>query len=165
MDTTPGDTAMAELEKVKDQLPIDLDEARSWPHMDKIEPEKLLWMTELPAPKVEHGQTGFTARFDFEGGYRGGYDTCEGSVCDSPFWVIMIRLILELPNSLDKSKLKVLSAQPTNALFRGARVLFRFDPFPRHHRGVWVGLSQRDVKLHPCYSSVYLLFSPTSLHL
>ena len=69
MDTTPaGDSAMAELEKVKHQLPIDLDEARSWPHMDKIEPEKLLWMTELPAPKVEHGKTGFTARFDFEGG-------------------------------------------------------------------------------------------------
>ena len=69
MDTTPpGDAAMTELERVKGQLPIDLDEARSWPHMDKIEPEKLLWMTELPAPKVEHGQTGFTARFDFEGG-------------------------------------------------------------------------------------------------
>ncbi|XP_043239432.1 RNA polymerase II-associated protein 1-like [Amphibalanus amphitrite] len=68
MDTTPpNDAAMAELEKVKDQLPIDIDEARAWPHMDKIEPEKLLWMTELPAPKVENVKTGFTARFDFEG--------------------------------------------------------------------------------------------------
>ena len=71
METVPsGDAAMAELEKIKDQLPIDLDEARGWPHMDKIEPEKLLWMTKLPAPKVADGQTGFTARFDFEGGCR-----------------------------------------------------------------------------------------------
>ena len=71
MEAIPAsDAAMAELEKVKDQLPIDLDEARSWPHMDKIEPEKLLWMTKLPAPKVEIGQSGFTARFDFEGGCR-----------------------------------------------------------------------------------------------
>ncbi|XP_037073161.1 RNA polymerase II-associated protein 1-like [Pollicipes pollicipes] len=61
------DQAMEQLERVKDQLPIDLAEARKWPHMDHVEPEKLLWMTQLPAPKVEHGQTGFVARFDFEG--------------------------------------------------------------------------------------------------
>ncbi|CAL1289411.1 unnamed protein product [Larinioides sclopetarius] len=38
-----------------------------WKNMNKIEKEKLEWMSDLPKPNPVDVKTGFTARFDFEG--------------------------------------------------------------------------------------------------
>ena len=52
----------------KDELPINLGEVSShWIGMNKIEAQKLTWMTELPLPKPIDPSTGYVARFNFEG--------------------------------------------------------------------------------------------------
>ncbi|GAB6022427.1 RNA polymerase II associated protein 1 [Chamberlinius hualienensis] len=48
----------------EEELPIQPTVAKKWLHMDKVENDKLQWMTNLP--KVD-GKTGGTARFDFDG--------------------------------------------------------------------------------------------------
>ncbi|XP_072221291.1 RNA polymerase II-associated protein 1 [Leuresthes tenuis] len=40
---------------------------REWVHMDKLEPEKLEWMRDLPAPRKRGTQKAMQARFDFAG--------------------------------------------------------------------------------------------------
>ncbi|XP_026163932.1 RNA polymerase II-associated protein 1 isoform X2 [Mastacembelus armatus] len=41
---------------------------KEWVHMDKLEPEKLEWMRDLPAPKKKGTKKAMQARFDFAGG-------------------------------------------------------------------------------------------------
>ncbi|XP_053192305.1 RNA polymerase II-associated protein 1 [Scomber japonicus] len=40
---------------------------REWVHMDKLEPEKLEWMRDLPAPRRKRTKQAMQARFDFNG--------------------------------------------------------------------------------------------------
>ncbi|XP_076021736.1 RNA polymerase II-associated protein 1 isoform X2 [Genypterus blacodes] len=40
---------------------------KEWIHMDKLEPEKLQWMGDLPAPRKKGTKTAMQARFDFAG--------------------------------------------------------------------------------------------------
>ncbi|XP_059209023.1 RNA polymerase II-associated protein 1 isoform X2 [Centropristis striata] len=40
---------------------------KEWVHMDKLEPEKLEWMTNLPAPRKKGTKQAMQARFDFAG--------------------------------------------------------------------------------------------------
>ncbi|XP_045917703.1 RNA polymerase II-associated protein 1 isoform X2 [Micropterus dolomieu] len=40
---------------------------KEWVHMDKLEPEKLEWMRDLPAPRRKGTKTAMQARFDFAG--------------------------------------------------------------------------------------------------
>ncbi|XP_050696008.1 RNA polymerase II-associated protein 1-like [Eriocheir sinensis] len=49
------------------ELPISPEEARKWLHMDKVELDKLKWMTDMPPPKPLKDTEGFVARFNFEG--------------------------------------------------------------------------------------------------
>lgn len=49
------------------ELPIPPAEARKWLHMDKVDMEKLQWMTNMPKPRPLKNNEGFIARFDFEG--------------------------------------------------------------------------------------------------
>ncbi|XP_040917372.1 RNA polymerase II-associated protein 1 [Toxotes jaculatrix] len=46
-------------------LPVKLQ--KEWVHMDKLEPEKLEWMRNLPAPRKKGTKTAMQARFDFAG--------------------------------------------------------------------------------------------------
>ncbi|XP_045125423.1 RNA polymerase II-associated protein 1-like isoform X2 [Portunus trituberculatus] len=48
-------------------LPIPPKEAEKWVHMDKVEMEKLQWMTSMPPPRPLQDNEGFVARFDFKG--------------------------------------------------------------------------------------------------
>ncbi|XP_063846587.1 RNA polymerase II-associated protein 1-like isoform X1 [Scylla paramamosain] len=48
-------------------LPITPQEAEKWVHMDKVEMEKLQWMTSMPPPKPLKDNEGFVARFNFKG--------------------------------------------------------------------------------------------------
>ncbi|KAK3537597.1 hypothetical protein QTP70_016995, partial [Hemibagrus guttatus] len=48
-----------------EQLPIKPE--KEWLHMDKLEPEKLEWMRDLPAPRQQGTQKAMQARFDFSG--------------------------------------------------------------------------------------------------
>ncbi|CAB3359660.1 Hypothetical predicted protein [Cloeon dipterum] len=50
-----------------EDLPIPVNEAHKWLHMDVVETEKLKWMKKLPQPKpLAPGDT-YPARFDFQG--------------------------------------------------------------------------------------------------
>nr|XP_045592903.1 RNA polymerase II-associated protein 1-like [Procambarus clarkii]XP_045592904.1 RNA polymerase II-associated protein 1-like [Procambarus clarkii] len=49
------------------ELPIPPSEARKWLHMDKVDMEKLKWMTSMPKPRPLKDKEGFIARFNFEG--------------------------------------------------------------------------------------------------
>uniref|UniRef100_A0A665VT44 RNA polymerase II associated protein 1 n=1 Tax=Echeneis naucrates TaxID=173247 RepID=A0A665VT44_ECHNA len=40
---------------------------KEWVHMDKLEPEKLKWMRDLPAPRKKDTKKAMQARFDFSG--------------------------------------------------------------------------------------------------
>ncbi|XP_044231056.1 RNA polymerase II-associated protein 1 [Thunnus albacares] len=40
---------------------------KEWVHMDKLEPEKLEWMRDLPAPRSKRTKQAMQARFDFNG--------------------------------------------------------------------------------------------------
>nr|XP_061798928.1 RNA polymerase II-associated protein 1-like [Nerophis lumbriciformis] len=40
---------------------------KEWLHMDKLEPEKLEWMTDIPAPRKTRTKQAMQARFDFNG--------------------------------------------------------------------------------------------------
>ncbi|XP_058255897.1 RNA polymerase II-associated protein 1 [Hemibagrus wyckioides] len=48
-----------------EQLPIKPE--KEWLHMDKLEPEKLEWMRDLPAPRKQGTKKAMQARFDFSG--------------------------------------------------------------------------------------------------
>ncbi|CAL4087664.1 unnamed protein product [Meganyctiphanes norvegica] len=48
-------------------LPIDLEEAKKWVNMAKVDMDKLRWMTDMPAPKPLNDNEGHVARFNFEG--------------------------------------------------------------------------------------------------
>ncbi|XP_017332587.1 RNA polymerase II-associated protein 1 [Ictalurus punctatus] len=48
-----------------EQLPIKPE--KEWLHMDKLEPEKLEWMRDLPAPRKQGTKQAMQARFDFSG--------------------------------------------------------------------------------------------------
>ncbi|KAL4656489.1 RNA polymerase II-associated protein 1 isoform X1 [Arapaima gigas] len=48
-----------------DKLPIKLE--KGWLHMDKLEPEKLEWMGDLPAPQKRRTKKAMRARFNFDG--------------------------------------------------------------------------------------------------
>ncbi|GAA6108680.1 RNA polymerase II-associated protein 1 [Tachysurus ichikawai] len=48
-----------------EQLPIQPE--KEWLHMDKLEPEKLEWMRDLPAPRKQATKKDMQARFDFSG--------------------------------------------------------------------------------------------------
>ncbi|XP_042233648.1 RNA polymerase II-associated protein 1-like [Homarus americanus] len=54
-------------ENLELELPIPPSEARKWLHMDKVDMEKLQWMTNMPKPKPLKDSEGFVARFNFEG--------------------------------------------------------------------------------------------------
>ncbi|XP_042356934.1 RNA polymerase II-associated protein 1 [Plectropomus leopardus] len=46
---------------------LPLKRQKEWVHMDKLEPEKLEWMRDLPAPRRKGTQKAMQARFDFAG--------------------------------------------------------------------------------------------------
>ncbi|XP_076834732.1 RNA polymerase II-associated protein 1 isoform X2 [Brachyhypopomus gauderio] len=48
-----------------DELPV--KPQKEWVHMDKLEPEKLEWMRDLPAPRRRATKKAMQARFDFSG--------------------------------------------------------------------------------------------------
>uniref|UniRef100_A0A4W4GH39 RNA polymerase II associated protein 1 n=1 Tax=Electrophorus electricus TaxID=8005 RepID=A0A4W4GH39_ELEEL len=48
-----------------DELPV--KPQKEWLHMDKLEPEKLEWMKDLPAPRRQGTKKAMQARFDFSG--------------------------------------------------------------------------------------------------
>ncbi|RXG72509.1 RNA polymerase II-associated protein 1 [Armadillidium vulgare] len=54
-------------EIILSELPISPEEAKKWNHMDKLELNKLKWMTNVPPPKPLKGKEGFVARFNFQG--------------------------------------------------------------------------------------------------
>uniref|UniRef100_A0A8C3A6V4 RNA polymerase II associated protein 1 n=1 Tax=Cyclopterus lumpus TaxID=8103 RepID=A0A8C3A6V4_CYCLU len=64
-------------ESSKDNFPLEnmsrqsmdllLKPQKEWVHMDKLEPEKLEWMRDLPAPKRKGTKKAMQARFDFTG--------------------------------------------------------------------------------------------------
>ncbi|XP_034381147.1 RNA polymerase II-associated protein 1 [Cyclopterus lumpus] len=64
-----------EMERGEDQPPppavmemdLLLKPQKEWVHMDKLEPEKLEWMRDLPAPKRKGTKKAMQARFDFTG--------------------------------------------------------------------------------------------------
>lgn len=69
-DRAAGDVEM-ETEQVK---PLSVTEAdlpvkpqKDWVHMDKLEPEKLEWMRDLPPPRKKGTKKAMQARFDFAG--------------------------------------------------------------------------------------------------
>ncbi|KAK2878391.1 hypothetical protein Q8A67_019182 [Cirrhinus molitorella] len=49
----------------KEELPV--KPQKEWLHMDKVEPEKLEWTRDLPAPRMQSTQKAMQARFDFAG--------------------------------------------------------------------------------------------------
>lgn len=49
------------------QLPIPLEDAKKWVHMDKVDVDKLRWMSDMPPPKPLKDNEGHVARFSFEG--------------------------------------------------------------------------------------------------
>lgn len=63
------DVAMKEIPNVSDelQLPIALEDAKKWVHMDKVDVDKLRWMSDMPPPKPLKDNEGHVARFSFEG--------------------------------------------------------------------------------------------------
>uniref|UniRef100_A0A671N8Y1 RNA polymerase II-associated protein 1-like n=1 Tax=Sinocyclocheilus anshuiensis TaxID=1608454 RepID=A0A671N8Y1_9TELE len=50
---------------IKEELPI--KPQKEWLHMDKVEPEKLEWTRDLPAPREQSTNKAMQARFDFTG--------------------------------------------------------------------------------------------------
>ncbi|XP_022250651.1 RNA polymerase II-associated protein 1-like isoform X2 [Limulus polyphemus] len=60
-------TGHKDIELNESGLPINPREAQQWLHMDKVEKEKLAWMTLLPKPNLVDSKTEYSARFDFEG--------------------------------------------------------------------------------------------------
>ncbi|XP_056282420.1 RNA polymerase II-associated protein 1 [Pseudoliparis swirei] len=49
------------------EMDLLLKPQKEWVHMDKLEPEKLEWMRDLPAPKRKGTKEAMQARFDFAG--------------------------------------------------------------------------------------------------
>lgn len=60
--SVPDDSTINE-----NELPIPPSEAKKWIHMDKVDLEKLKWMTDMPKPKPLKNNEGFVARFNFDG--------------------------------------------------------------------------------------------------
>uniref|UniRef100_A0A7N5ZQL4 RNA polymerase II associated protein 1 n=1 Tax=Anabas testudineus TaxID=64144 RepID=A0A7N5ZQL4_ANATE len=58
-------SAAALFQKPKEDLPV--KPQKEWVHMDKLEPEKLEWMRDLPAPRRKGTKKAMQARFDFAG--------------------------------------------------------------------------------------------------
>uniref|UniRef100_A0A665VSB0 RNA polymerase II associated protein 1 n=1 Tax=Echeneis naucrates TaxID=173247 RepID=A0A665VSB0_ECHNA len=56
-------------EELSPPLAVDLlvKPKKEWVHMDKLEPEKLKWMRDLPAPRKKDTKKAMQARFDFSG--------------------------------------------------------------------------------------------------
>uniref|UniRef100_A0A4W4GEB8 RNA polymerase II associated protein 1 n=1 Tax=Electrophorus electricus TaxID=8005 RepID=A0A4W4GEB8_ELEEL len=54
-----------EEDETKPALPV--KPQKEWLHMDKLEPEKLEWMKDLPAPRRQGTKKAMQARFDFSG--------------------------------------------------------------------------------------------------
>uniref|UniRef100_A0A8C3G6L8 RNA polymerase II associated protein 1 n=1 Tax=Cyclopterus lumpus TaxID=8103 RepID=A0A8C3G6L8_CYCLU len=52
---------------VNSEMDLLLKPQKEWVHMDKLEPEKLEWMRDLPAPKRKGTKKAMQARFDFTG--------------------------------------------------------------------------------------------------
>ncbi|XP_059481416.1 RNA polymerase II-associated protein 1 [Neocloeon triangulifer] len=64
----PKEEKMLEDQPIPEEdLPIPIEEAKKWLHMDVVENEKLKWMKKLPAPKPLAPGDPHPARFDFEG--------------------------------------------------------------------------------------------------
>ncbi|XP_076033905.1 RNA polymerase II-associated protein 1 isoform X2 [Oratosquilla oratoria] len=56
-----------EVMEIESILPISPIEAKKWVNMDKVELEKLKWLSDIPSPKPLKSNEGFVARFNFEG--------------------------------------------------------------------------------------------------
>ncbi|XP_041827355.1 RNA polymerase II-associated protein 1 [Melanotaenia boesemani] len=69
----PQEVEMAEGDEELVQTPVMTEEElpvkpqKKWVHMDKLEPDKLEWMRDLPAPRRKGTKKAMQARFDFAG--------------------------------------------------------------------------------------------------
>uniref|UniRef100_A0A8C9YM37 RNA polymerase II associated protein 1 n=1 Tax=Sander lucioperca TaxID=283035 RepID=A0A8C9YM37_SANLU len=65
----PQEVEMEGEEELPPQPPADLllKPQKEWVHMDKLEPEKLEWMRDLPSPRRKGTKKAMQARFDFAG--------------------------------------------------------------------------------------------------
>ncbi|XP_053366569.1 RNA polymerase II-associated protein 1 [Clarias gariepinus] len=65
MDTDEEDETESNHPITVEELPVKPE--KEWLHMDKLEPEKLEWMRDLPAPRKQSTKKAMQARFDFSG--------------------------------------------------------------------------------------------------
>ncbi|XP_028252000.1 RNA polymerase II-associated protein 1 isoform X2 [Parambassis ranga] len=71
----PQEVEMEEEDEVEEKAPrpstvtedLPVKAQKDWVHMDKLEPEKLEWIKDLPAPRRKRTQKAMQARFDFAG--------------------------------------------------------------------------------------------------
>ncbi|XP_072545806.1 RNA polymerase II-associated protein 1 [Salminus brasiliensis] len=67
MDADEEDETAPEVQPPINEEEMPVKPQKEWLHMDKLEPEKLEWMRDLPAPRRQSTKKAMQARFDFSG--------------------------------------------------------------------------------------------------
>ncbi|KAI4900398.1 hypothetical protein NFI96_017778 [Prochilodus magdalenae] len=67
MDVDGQDETEPEIQPPITEKELPVKPQKEWLHMDKLEPEKLEWMRDLPAPRRQSTKKSMQARFDFSG--------------------------------------------------------------------------------------------------